>query len=100
MSSYDGFFFVFLQYNRGYPGVLKNALDFLYREWQGKPATQFTGGSAARRSSIRSCWDVTWPHCLRASRPSIPMTTPTPAVDFSAVRQRSARRARRCTRSM
>lgn len=24
--------------------MLKNALDFLYREWHGKPATQFTWG--------------------------------------------------------
>lgn len=26
------------QYNWGYPAVLKNALDYLYQEWQGKPA--------------------------------------------------------------
>jgi NAD(P)H-dependent FMN reductase len=44
VSSYDGFVFVFPQYNWGYPGVLKNALDFLYREWHGRPATQFTWG--------------------------------------------------------
>ncbi|RGE20171.1 NADPH-dependent FMN reductase [Leucobacter sp. wl10] len=44
VSSYEGFVFVFPQYNWGYPGVLKNALDFLYREWHGKPATLFTWG--------------------------------------------------------
>lgn len=44
VSDHDGFLFVFPQYNWGYPGVLKNALDFLYREWHGKPATQFTWG--------------------------------------------------------
>jgi NAD(P)H-dependent FMN reductase len=38
ISSYDGFVFVFPQYNWGYPAVLKNALDFLYREWHDKPA--------------------------------------------------------------
>jgi NAD(P)H-dependent FMN reductase len=37
-SSYDGFVFVFPQYNWGYPAVLKNALDFLYGEWAEKPA--------------------------------------------------------------
>ncbi|MGY4718927.1 NADPH-dependent FMN reductase [Naumannella cuiyingiana] len=26
------------QYNFGYPGGLKNAIDYLYAEWQGKPA--------------------------------------------------------------
>ncbi len=44
VSGYDGFLFVFPQYNWGYPGVLKNALDFLYREWHGKPSTQLTWG--------------------------------------------------------
>lgn len=38
VSSYDGFVFVFPQYNWGYPAVLKNALDYLYHEWANKPA--------------------------------------------------------------
>ena len=29
ISNYDGFIFVFPQYNWGYPAVLKNALDYL-----------------------------------------------------------------------
>ncbi len=33
----DGFVFVTPQYNWGYPAVLKNALDHLYKEWVGKP---------------------------------------------------------------
>lgn len=32
------FVFVAPQYNWGYPAVLKNALDHLYKEWHGKPA--------------------------------------------------------------
>lgn len=51
VSSYHGFFFVFPQYNWGYPAVLKNALDFLHAEWTGKPASFATygrhGGSQA-----------------------------------------------------
>jgi len=43
--SYDGFVFVFPQYNWGYPAVLKNALDFLYHEWHDKPATFITYGT-------------------------------------------------------
>jgi NAD(P)H-dependent FMN reductase len=39
ISRYDGFVFVFPQYNWGYPGVLKNALDYLYDEWAGKPVS-------------------------------------------------------------
>jgi NAD(P)H-dependent FMN reductase len=39
VSKYDGFVLVFPQYNWGYPAVLKNALDYLYDEWAGKPVS-------------------------------------------------------------
>jgi NAD(P)H-dependent FMN reductase/DNA-binding MarR family transcriptional regulator len=45
ISSFDGFVFVFPQYNWGYPAVLKNALDFLYSEWNNKPVTFVTYGT-------------------------------------------------------
>lgn len=45
VSSYGGFVFVFPQYNWGYPAPLKNALDFLYLEWSGKPASCVTYGT-------------------------------------------------------
>jgi NAD(P)H-dependent FMN reductase len=45
VSSYDGFLFVFPQYNWGYPAPLKNALDFLYHEWGGKPVSCVTYGT-------------------------------------------------------
>lgn len=42
---FDGFLFLFPQYNWGYPAVLKNAIDFLYSEWRGRPASVFTFGT-------------------------------------------------------
>jgi NAD(P)H-dependent FMN reductase len=39
INQHDGFVLVFPQYNWGYPAVLKNALDFLYSEWSGKPVS-------------------------------------------------------------
>jgi NAD(P)H-dependent FMN reductase len=45
VSDFDGFVFVFPQYNWGYPAPLKNALDFLYFEWHDKPATSVTYGT-------------------------------------------------------
>jgi NAD(P)H-dependent FMN reductase/DNA-binding MarR family transcriptional regulator len=45
VDGYGGFVFVFPQYNWGYPGVLKNALDFLYDEWADKPATMVSYGT-------------------------------------------------------
>jgi NAD(P)H-dependent FMN reductase len=58
VSEHDGYLFVFPQYNWGYPGVLKNALDFLYREWHGKPATQFTWGIRGGARGARQFHEV------------------------------------------
>ncbi|MGN1279949.1 MAG: NADPH-dependent FMN reductase, partial [Limosilactobacillus sp.] len=52
VSQYDGFVFVFPQYNWGYPAVLKNAIDYLAKEWRNKPVSLVTfgghGGSQAQ----------------------------------------------------
>lgn len=44
ISSMDAFIIVVPEYNSGYPGVLKNALDSLYPEWNNKPVA-FVGHS-------------------------------------------------------
>lgn len=46
IAGYDGFVFVTPEYNRGIPGQLKNALDFLYAEWNDKAAGLVCYGSA------------------------------------------------------
>jgi NAD(P)H-dependent FMN reductase len=38
IDSFDGFVFVTPEYNHSLPGALKNAIDFLYREWNNKAA--------------------------------------------------------------
>ncbi len=38
IAAADGYIFVTPQYNWGYPASLKNALDHLFKEWNGKPA--------------------------------------------------------------
>jgi NAD(P)H-dependent FMN reductase len=38
IARYDGFVFVTPEYNHSIPGVLKNALDFAYAEWNNKAA--------------------------------------------------------------
>ncbi|KAL1963336.1 hypothetical protein VTN77DRAFT_8457 [Rasamsonia byssochlamydoides] len=38
IASHDGFVFVTPQYNWGYPASVKNAIDYLFHEWRGKPA--------------------------------------------------------------
>src|SRR5262249_38131061 len=47
----DGFIFVTAEYNHGVPAVLKNALDYAYREFNRKPAAYLGyGGVGAARS--------------------------------------------------
>lgn len=36
MGACDGYVFVTAEYNHGTPGVLKNAIDYLYAEWRDK----------------------------------------------------------------
>ena len=38
IDAFDGFVFVTPEYNRSTSGALKNAIDFLYQEWNGKAA--------------------------------------------------------------
>lgn len=41
----DAVVFVTPQYNGGYPGDLKNAIDYLYAEWTGKPVAIVSHGA-------------------------------------------------------
>jgi len=58
VSSFGGFVFVFPQYNWGYPAALKNALDFLYAEWSGKPASYVTYGTRGGNRGARQIREV------------------------------------------
>ncbi|KAK9350290.1 flavoprotein-like protein [Lipomyces doorenjongii] len=37
IAEFSGYIFVTPEYNYGIPGSIKNAIDYLYNEWQGKP---------------------------------------------------------------
>ncbi|HVR80470.1 MAG TPA: NAD(P)H-dependent oxidoreductase [Luteimonas sp.] len=52
INGFDGFVFVTPEYNHGTCGALKNALDFLYQEWNNK-ACAFVGyGSAGGTRAV------------------------------------------------
>src|SRR3954452_16545537 len=38
IDGFDGFVFLVPEYNHSFPGALKNALDYVYREWNDKAA--------------------------------------------------------------
>ncbi|GAB2641149.1 NAD(P)H-dependent oxidoreductase [Prescottella soli] len=44
IASFDGFVIVSPEYNHGIPGVLKNAFDYLYAEWNNKAVGLVTTG--------------------------------------------------------
>lgn len=46
INSFDAFVFVTPEYNHGIPGALKNAIDFLFKEWNDKVAGFVSYGSA------------------------------------------------------
>lgn len=51
VGRFDGYIFVVAEYNRSITGVLKNALDQAYKEWNRKPFTAIGyGGTGAARA--------------------------------------------------
>jgi NAD(P)H-dependent FMN reductase len=52
VSRFDGYIFVVAEYNHSIPGVLKNALDQAYKEWNRKPFTAIGYGSIGGARAI------------------------------------------------
>ena len=53
IASFDGYVFVTPEYNHSIPGALKNAIDFLYREWNNKaPASSVTAEVPAEPRAV------------------------------------------------
>jgi NAD(P)H-dependent FMN reductase len=57
IASADGYILICPEYNHGPPAVLKNALDFVYAEWNRKPVTfvDYGGNGAARSIELLTC---------------------------------------------
>jgi NAD(P)H-dependent FMN reductase len=52
MSGFDGYIFVTAEYNHSIPGVLKNALDYAYPEFNPKPAAFVGYGSVGGARAV------------------------------------------------
>jgi NAD(P)H-dependent FMN reductase len=52
IGAYDGFIFVTPEYNHSTSGVLKNAIDYLYAEWNNKAAAFVSYGSLGGARAI------------------------------------------------
>ncbi|MFA6553614.1 MAG: NAD(P)H-dependent oxidoreductase [Patescibacteria group bacterium] len=59
INTADGYILVTPEYNWGYPGNLKNALDYLYKPWNKKPVAFVSyGGLAAGTKSVQQLRQV------------------------------------------
>lgn len=52
IAPFDGYVFVTPEYNHSVPGALKNALDFLYSEWNNKAAGCVSYGGAGGTRAV------------------------------------------------
>lgn len=52
IASFDGYVFVTPEYNHGPSGALKNAIDYLFREWNNKAAGFVSYGSAGGARAV------------------------------------------------
>ena len=52
IATFDGFVFVTPEYNHSTSGALKNAIDFLYREWTNKAAGFVSYGSSGGTRAV------------------------------------------------
>jgi NAD(P)H-dependent FMN reductase len=52
IGSFDAYVFVTPEYNHGTSGALKNAIDYLYREWNNKAAGFVSYGSAGAARAV------------------------------------------------
>jgi NAD(P)H-dependent FMN reductase len=54
IAEFDGYVFVTPEYNHGTSGALKNAIDYLYREWNNKAAGFVGYGGAGGMRAVES----------------------------------------------
>ncbi len=58
IAPFDAFVFVTPEYNHGTSGALKNALDFIYAEWNNKAASFVSYGSAGGARAVEQLRQV------------------------------------------
>jgi NAD(P)H-dependent FMN reductase len=76
IAAFDGFVFVSPEYNHSTSGVLKNAIDYLYAEWNNKAAAFVSYGSLGGARAIEH---------LRAIAGELQIATVRQQVSFSMV---------------
>jgi NAD(P)H-dependent FMN reductase len=82
IASSDGFIFVCPEYNHSIPGVLKNALDWVYQEWQRKAAGFVSYGGVGGGRAIEHLRGITAALQLAPSYTAVHLPLPTLMAHF------------------
>ena len=83
IASFDAYVFVTPEYNHGPPGALKNAIDYLYREWNNKAAGFVGYGSAGGTRAVEQLRQVMGELLVADVRAQVALSLHTDFENFS-----------------
>ena len=86
IAACDAFVFVSAQRNWGTPAELKNAIDYLFNEWKGKPAMLVTYGGHGGRQCAAQLRTVLGSIRMRVVHEMVHMSFPSPDFRVKAFR--------------
>src|SRR5262249_39145787 len=79
IASFDGFVIVTPEYNHSTSGVLKNAIDFLYAEWNNKAVGFVSYGGAGGARAAEHLRLVAGELQMAGEREQVALSLPTPS---------------------
>ena len=82
IAEFDAYIFVTPEYNHGIPGALKNAIDFLYKEWNNKAAGFVSYGSAGGGRSVEQLRQVMGELMIADVRAQVMLSLATDFVNY------------------
>ncbi len=93
IDSFDAFVFVTPEYNHGASGALKNAIDFLYKEWNNKAAGFVSYGGAGGTRAVEQLRLVMAEIQIATVRAQVTLSLYTDFEKFSAFKPASHQEA-------
>jgi NAD(P)H-dependent FMN reductase len=91
IGALDGFVFVTAEYNHGPPAALKNAIDYLYAEWNNKAAGFVSYGSSGGVRAVEHLRLVLAELQVATVRAQVPLLLATDFVDYREFRPSQGR---------